>query len=140
MKSSSRDLRATSGGLTGSDIPSTPDLSVAEWAVIRSNYTAATAVGPISKQTAQRIYHPSKWGGTQECFTDLGAVLFRGPQQVCQRLAEQIVSSKALAEQERRAAYGRHEDRTSRLIGVAAKTGGDPSSTPDAELGPGRNT
>lgn len=95
------------------------EVKQAEWAVITSSYPKYCAVGPISKQTAQRIYHPDKWGQGREAFTYLDAVLFRGDEQSCSLLAERLKSSLALSEEERKASVARHQERVAKHIAAA---------------------
>lgn len=105
--------------------------SAAEWAVIRASYPSFAAVGPISKQTSQRIYHPDKWGHGREAFTDLSAVLYRGAEDGCKVLAERLMSSRALADQEQRASGQRHADRVENLVSAALAKAGTTERQPE---------
>lgn len=126
MNSSSRDLADTSGAPNGAPAPSTPDPGVAEWAVVRMGYREARAVGPVTKQTALRLYYVSPWGVNRSAFTDLSGVRYRGSEAACKALAEQLMSSRALADEERNACSQRHEARAERLI--AAALGNNPDA------------
>jgi hypothetical protein len=85
-------------------------------------------IGPISRQTALRVYHPRGWtaGNT---FTPLQDIVFRGDERGCRELAQQLASSLALQNQERDAASKRHQARVSKLIAEALKATGQSSES-----------
>lgn len=89
------------------------------WIVGRGSFNDFFVAGPVSKRTAQRIYHPDKWGGKREAFTDLSSVLFEGAEDVCRRLHARCISSNALSQEEQKAAWARHEHRIEKLVAAA---------------------
>lgn len=112
------------------------ETSAAEWAVVTSTWRPYAAVGPISKQTPLRIYYPKKYGRGDE-FTDLGATVYRGAQEDCEKLAAQLLSSRSLAEEERRQSYVRHREREAKLIAEAPSQAGTARQN---GTNPGRHT
>lgn len=95
---------------------------IGDWIVLTPNYPAAVASGPVSKLTAQRAYHPDRWGGSREQFSDFTAIRFCGAEAVCKSLAEKIVSSSALKKQDERDAQLRHNKRIEDAIQKASAT------------------
>lgn len=91
----------------------------AEWVVAPDTFGDFFAAGPISKRTAQRVYHPDKWSGKREQFTDLSRALYVGPEDAAKRLLARLQSSRALMNEERQAATARHAKRVADLVAKA---------------------
>lgn len=101
----------------------TPGDAVGQFAVIRGSWSDYAVVGPVSKVTAQRLYHPDKYGGQRETFSDLSTVLLVTDQASCRALQEKLTSSKALSKEEVMAANARHAKREADLIEKATNNG-----------------
>ena len=92
------------------------DIKVGDWVVIYEyRYRAA---GPVSAATAKTYTAPSTWGG--EIRKPVGNALFAGTQEAAQKLANQLQSSRAMAEEDGRKAMKRHNERAINYVEKAA--------------------
>lgn len=93
-----------------------PEISEGDWLVIRGSYPPVSVVGPVTRITAHQAQHPHRWrkDATQRSFKS--DVLFAGTETACRSVAERLISSAALAEQEVCEARERHEARKAAVL------------------------
>lgn len=88
---------------------------VGDFAVLDTRYSQ-TVVGPISKVTAQRAFHPCPWGGARESRSDIADILYSGDEKTTRDLAAKVKSSKEARDLEQKESSERHQDRVSAML------------------------
>lgn len=88
---------------------------VGDFAVLETRYSQ-TVLGPISKVTAQRAFHPDMWGGARESRSDIEDMLYCGDEKTARDLAAKVKSSKEARDMEIKEAGERHRDRVSAML------------------------
>lgn len=88
---------------------------VGDFAVLDTRYSQ-TVVGPISKVTAQKAFHPDPWGGPRESRSDIADMLYSGDEKTAVELAAKVKSSKEARDLEQKESSERHRDRVSAML------------------------
>jgi hypothetical protein len=130
MNSSARDHDPSADAATAQCAAA----KVGDWVVLNCNYPAFHATGPVSKVTAQRVYHPDWFAPTRESFSPITSVLFVGSETVAKRVSEMLKDSKSLCGIEQRDSVARHERRIAEIV-----SGATSASTTDDSRAPGMN-
>ncbi len=97
-------------------------MKVGDWIVKHDRWSDYIALGPVSKVTAKRCYHPDRWAGGREAFTDAEDIVLTADEPKARLVAEKLKSSRALRDQERDAASARHTSRRDRIVAEAKGT------------------
>ena len=91
-------------------------VQIGDHIVTRARYGDFKLLGPVSRKTKLRVYHPAAWGKDREAYSDASSVLAAGSGEAMKLLHERLTSSLALCDLERRSALARHRDRVAKLL------------------------
>jgi hypothetical protein len=89
---------------------------VGQFVVIRDEWGAFYVEGPATRLTAQRVYHPSRYGNKRETFSGLDRTLAAGDEVKMRLLADRLTSSRDLCKQDQHKARVRHDERVLALL------------------------